>query len=47
MKFVATDISHLNDGNNQDIDGLIGHPFLSKYQKISIDFANKELTFYK
>lgn len=42
---VFSDISHLNDGYNISLDGLIGYQILSK-QKCLISFQRKEFTFF-
>jgi len=42
QEFAVSDISHLKNGYNLEIDGLLGFPFLSEHQ-ISIDFVNQKI----
>lgn len=42
IKFLMMDLSHLRQGVDQPLDGLLGYHFLSQY-KVAIDYPNKQL----
>jgi hypothetical protein len=46
MPTVFSDISHLNNGKNGKIDGILGFEFLRQY-KTSLNFKGKSIEFYK